>query len=110
MNVKMKNIIGYKRNKWKEKVYCCWFNKAIIYLDNEYEKAIIEQNRLRALISKNKLTKDIIKLLEERMSILNNFIVSDISGTNMEKSLQGLKNYLSDNEKFLHSTRMSFEL
>ena len=44
------------------------------------------------------------------MSILNNFIVSDISGTNMEKSLQGLKNYLSDNEKFLHSTRMSFEL
>lgn len=79
-------------------------------LDNEYEKAIIEQNKLKALISKSKLTKDIVKLLEERMSILNNFIVSDISGMNMEKSLQGLKNYLSDNEKFLHSMRLSFEL
>ena len=79
-------------------------------LSNEYEKAITEQNRLRTLISRNKLTKDIIKLLEERLIILNNFIVSDISGTNMDKSLQELKCYLSDNEKFVHSTRMSYEL
>ena len=79
-------------------------------LSNEYEKAITEQNRLRTLISRNKLTKDIIKLLEERLIILNNFIVSDISGTNMDKSLQELKSYLSDNEKFVHSTRMSYEL
>lgn len=100
----IRSILLKRNNKLKE------IQEQQYILENEYEKAIIEQNRLRSLISKNKLTKDIIKLLEERMSILNNFIVSDISGTNMEKSLQGLKNYLSDNEKFLHSTRMSFEL
>ena len=100
----IRSILLKRNNKLKE------IQEQQYILENEYEKAIIEQNRLRSLISKNKLTKDIIKLLEERMSILNNFIVSDISVTNMEKSLQGLKNYLSDNEKFLHSTRMSFEL
>ena len=100
----IRSILLKRNNKLKE------IQEQQYILENEYEKAIIEQNRLRSLISKNKLTKDIIQLLEERMSILNNFIVSDISGINMEKSLQGLKNYLSDNEKFLHSTRMSFEL
>lgn len=100
----IRNILIMRNNKLKE------IQEQKCILDNEYEKAIIEQNKLKALISKSKLTKDIVKLLEERMSILNNFIVSDISGMNMEKSLQGLKNYLSDNEKFLHSMRLSFEL
>ena len=100
----VRNILIMRNNKLKE------IQEQKCILDNEYEKAIIEQNKLKALISKSKLTKDIVKLLEERMSILNNFIVSDISGMNMEKSLQGLKNYLSDNEKFLHSMRLSFEL
>lgn len=80
------------------------------YLHNEYEKAIIEKNNLKSLISRNKLSKEFIKLLEERLQILNNFIVSDISGTNMEKSLTLLKNYLRDNKKFFHSTIMTFEL
>ena len=44
------------------------------------------------------------------MEILNSFIVSGISGVNMEKSLLQLKNYLNDSEKFIYSTKMSFEV
>ena len=79
-------------------------------LRNEYEKALVEQKRLKTLISKNKLNKEVVKVLEERMLILNNFIVSDISGLNMSNAIQELKLYLNNNERFLKSTRLSFEL
>ena len=79
-------------------------------LKDQYEKAVMEQNKLRSLIAMNKLSKDVIRVLEERMIILNNFVVSDISGIDMKESLQGLRNYLKDNENFMNSTRLSFEV
>ena len=58
-----------------------------IKLNNEYEKAIIEKNKLCSLISNNKISRDIRKVIEERLLILNNFIVSNISGVNLDKSM-----------------------
>lgn len=102
--ITLRNIFNRRTNQLQE------LEEQKIRLNNEYEKAIAEQNKLRSLISSNKLKREIVKVLEERMLILNSFIVSCISGTNMENSLSELKNYLSDNEKFFQSTRLSFEL
>ena len=81
-----------------------------IKLNNEYEKAIIEKNKLCSLISNNKISRDIRKVIEERLLILNNFIVSNISGVNLDKSMVELKKYMDDNENFLQSTMLSFKL
>ena len=79
-------------------------------LNDEYQKAINEHHRLRTLILQGQLTDDVVKLLEERLKILNKFIVSDLSGINMEKPMQELRNYLKDSENFIESTRLSFEV
>lgn len=79
-------------------------------LQNEYEKALIEKKKLQSLISENTLDKGMRIVLEERLQILNRFIVANISGINMDKSQQELKNYVSNNEYFLQSTRLSFEI
>lgn len=100
----IKNILNHRNLKLKE------LKEQELKLKNEYEKAIIEKNKLRYLLSSSKLTKDTRAVIEERMEILNSFIVSGISGVNMEKSLLQLKNYLNDSEKFIYSTKMSFEV
>ena len=42
--------------------------------------------------------------------IKNNNYIRTSKGDEINEKLEGLKNYLSDNEKFLHSMRLSFEL
>ena len=100
----LRNIFIRRANKLLE------LEEQKIRLTNEYEKAIIEQNRLRSLISNNKISKDLRKVIEERMIILNSFIVSNISGINLDKSMIELKKYIDDNENFLQSTMLSFKL
>lgn len=100
----LRNIFIRRANKLLE------LEEQKIRLSNEYEKAIIEQNRLRSLISNNKISKDLRKVIEERMIILNSFIVSNISGINLDKSMIELKKYIDDNENFLQSTMLSFKL
>lgn len=79
-------------------------------LADEYEKALEEQARLRAIISNKPLNPNIKKLLEQRMTILNKFIVSNISGVNMENSIKELQQFLSNNEDFIKSTILSFKV
>lgn len=100
----LRNIFIRRANKLLE------LEEQKIRLSNEYEKAIIEQNRLRSLISNNKISKDLRKVIEERMIILNSFIASKISGINLDKSMIELKKYIDDNENFLQSTMLSFKL
>lgn len=79
-------------------------------LANEYEKSLAEQEKLRTIISDQSLNPKIKILLEQRLAILNKFIVSNISGVNMEKSIKELKQFLTKDEEFLQSTRMTFEI
>lgn len=79
-------------------------------LVDQYEKALSEKKRLKSIIAKSTLNESMKKVIEERLNILNKFIVSGISGMDMEKSLGELKFFLENNELFLKSTVMSFEL
>lgn len=79
-------------------------------LSNQYEKALSEQRKLRSLLIKQSFNENLRRTVEERLEILNNFIVSNISGIDMDKSLQELARYMENNEEFLQSTRKSFEL
>lgn len=79
-------------------------------LSNQYEKALSEQRKLRSLLLKQSFNENLRRTVEERLEILNNFIVSNISGIDMDKSLQELARYMENNEEFLQSTRKSFEL
>lgn len=79
-------------------------------LSNQYEKALSEQRKLRSLLVKQSFNENLRRTVEERLEILNNFIVSNISGIDMDKSLQELARYMENNEEFLQSTRKSFEL
>lgn len=79
-------------------------------LSNQYEKALSEQRKLRSLLVKQSFNENLRRTVEERLEILNNFIVSNISGIDMDKSLQELARYIENNEEFLQSTRKSFEL
>ena len=81
-----------------------------LMLQNEYEKALAQQKKLQALISDRAMAKNVRNVLEQRLEILNKFIVSDISGVDMSKSLEELKRYLSNNEEFLNSTTLSFKV
>ncbi len=79
-------------------------------LSNQYEKALSEKRKLRSLLLKQSFNENLRRTVEERLEILNNFIVSNISGIDMDKSLQELARYMDNNEEFLQSTRKSFEL
>ena len=79
-------------------------------LSNQYEKALSEQRKHRSLLLKQSFNENLRRTVEERLEILNNFIVSNISGIDMDKSLQELARYMENNEEFLQSTRKSFEL
>mgnify|MGYP003304177794 CR=1 FL=1 len=79
-------------------------------LANQYEIALAEKKKLSSIISKKSLDNSLRKVVEERMEILNKFIVSNISGIDMQKSKDGLNEFLKNNEYFLQSTKLSFEL
>ena len=79
-------------------------------LINEYEKALAEQEKLRNIIANKSLDPNIKEVIEQRLAILNGFIVSNISGVNMEQSIRVLKKFMENNGVFLQSTRMSFEI
>lgn len=81
-----------------------------LLLSNQYEKALLETEKLRSVISNNSLNKNIKKIIERRLDLLNRFIVSNISGVNMEKCIEELKVFVNNNSEFMTTTRLSFEM
>ena len=81
-----------------------------LQLSNQYEKALVEKEILRSLITKQPLNDDLRRVVEQRLDVLNKFIVAHISGVDMKKSMTELKNYIKNNDEFLRSTKMSLEL
>lgn len=79
-------------------------------LADEYEKALAEQEKLRIIVSNKSLNPNIKKLLKQRLAILNKFIVSNISGVNMDDSVKELQLFLSNNDDFVKSTILSFKI
>mgnify|MGYP003320254867 CR=1 FL=1 len=62
------------------------------------------------LTLKKNYDANIKKVIEQRLEILNRFIVSNISGVNMEKCVADLKLFLNNNSDFMKTTRLSFEV
>ena len=70
----------------------------------------MEKEKLKKFISNNSLDENIKKVIEQRLEILNGFIVSNISGVNMDKCVKDLKLFLNNNSDFMKTTRLSFEM
>ena len=88
----------------------CEMEEQKAFISNQYEKALLEKEKLKKFISNNSLDKNIKKVIEQRLEILNGFIVSNISGVNMDKCVKDLKLFLNNNSDFMRTTRLSFEM
>ena len=88
----------------------CEMEEQKAFISNQYEKALLEKEKLKKFISNNSLDANIKKVIEQRLEILNGFIVSNISGVNMEKCVADLKLFLNNNSDFMKTTRLSFEM
>ena len=88
----------------------CEVEEQKAFISNQYEKALIEKEKLKKFISNNSLDTNVKKVIEQRLEILNRFIVSNISGVNMEKCVEDLKIFLNNNSDFMKTTRLSFEM
>ena len=100
----VRSLINKKNNNLRE------LEEQKAMLSDLYEKAIAEQHKFSSMIENKSLDESMVKVIEERLEILNRFIVANISGVNMDKSQKVLKQFLKDNDNFLQSTIMSFEL
>lgn len=92
----------------REKIQIMQKQKEQLY--EEYEKAIHEKNNLVEIIENNKIDPNIKQLLQQRIDVLNKFIVYNISGINLELAKASLKELLSNNTEFIKSTKLSFEI
>lgn len=92
----------------REKIQIMQKQKEQLY--EEYEKAIHEKNNLVEIIENNKIDPNIKQLLQQRIDVLNKFIVYNISGINLELAKASLKELLSNNTEFVKSTKLSFEI
>lgn len=66
--------------------------------------------RLRKTLQENKLDKEICKLVEERLNVLNNFVAANISGSFSKLAYDELAKLMADQTHFLNSTRASFHI
>lgn len=86
--------------------------KEIEQYQNKYNEAVIEHERLRKLLKKSKYSINLpeaVKLsLNNRLNVLNSYIVSNISGLYSDKAAEELKALLDDKDTFIKSMGDSF--
>ena len=99
-----------KRLNKKRIEQICEIEEQKAFISNQYEKALLEKEKLKKFISNNSLDENIKKVIEQRLEILNGFIVSNISGVNMKKCVKDLELFLNNNKDFMKTTRLSFEM
>lgn len=73
-----------------------------------YREALLEQEKLKKSRKDTALGKNVRKIVNERLEVLNNFILANISDTFSKKASEELRNLMSDREHFLESTHKSF--
>ena len=73
-----------------------------------YSAAIEEQKRLKKARRDTVLGKNVRLLVDKRLSVLNRFVVANISGMYSKEAFEELSELMEDRNYFLESTRMSF--
>ena len=79
-----------------------------IEFDKMYSAVLEEQNRLKRARKDTVLGKNVRAQVEERLSVLNKFVVANISGMYSKEAFEELARLMNDRDYFLESTRMSF--
>lgn len=75
-----------------------------------YDTVLKEKKRLQRTKDDGVLSKEVLKLVEERLNVLNRFVMAHISGTFSKNAAMELDELMRDQNHFLESTRMSFAL
>lgn len=79
---------------------------------DKYNQAVIEHERLKKLIKKSKsdinLPESVKFSLNNRLNVLNSYIVSNISGLYSDKASEELKSLMDDKDTFIKSMGASF--
>lgn len=75
-----------------------------------YNATCKDIKRLRKALQENKLDKEVCRLVEERLNVLNNFIAANISGSFTTVAYNELAKLMADQAHFLNSTRASFHI
>ena len=75
-----------------------------------YNATCKDIKRLRKALQENKLDKEVCRLVEERLNVLNNFVAANISGSFTTVAYNELAKLMADQAHFLNSTRASFHI
>ena len=101
-----------KLDKLKEKKAMEKQMKELEYEKNQfmemYSAALDEQKRLKRARMDTVLGKNVRSQVDNRLAVLNKFVVANISGMYSKEAYDELSKLLQDRDNFLESTRMSF--
>lgn len=75
-----------------------------------YNATCKDIKRLKKALQENKLDKEVCRLVEERLNVLNNFVAANISGSFTTVAYNELAKLMADQAHFLNSTRASFHI
>lgn len=75
-----------------------------------YNATCKDIKRLKKALQENKLDKEVCRLVEERLNVLNNFVAANISGSFTTIAYNELSKLMADQAHFLNSTRASFHI
>ena len=75
-----------------------------------YNATCKDIKRLKKALQENKLDKEVCRLVEERLNVLNNFVAANISGSFTSVAYKELARLMADQTHFLNSTRASFHI
>lgn len=81
-----------------------------IRFEEMYNSLINERNILKRTKKETKMDKDVFRLVEERLYVLNRFVVAHITKNFSKEASEKLKELIEDREYFLESTRVSFAI
>ena len=88
----------------------CIMREDKLRFEQMYNSVLNEQQALRRTRKELYLDKNVRKIIDERLSVLNKFVLANISGSFTKEASLELKSLLEDREYFLESTRMSFAI
>ena len=81
---------------------------------DEYERlytlALSEKEKLSDIVSGSKVDKNLRRVIDERLAVLNGFIAANISANFSAEANAQLKHFMEDQNSFMQSTAKSFTL
>lgn len=81
---------------------------------DEYERlynlAVSEKEKLSNIVSGSKVDKNLRRVIDQRLTVLNGFIAANISANFSSEANAQLKHFMEDQNNFMESTSKSFNL